>query len=86
MVVGIGFVALLTAAAADHFIRSEGRGLRGELEEMNDRLARLEQQISAGLRAPGQDDAPVDERGSTFVGARDTPGLARPDAGREVGP
>lgn len=47
MVVGIGFVALLTAAAAERFIRREGTAAsEAQLDEISARLERLEQALS----------------------------------------
>jgi voltage-gated potassium channel len=47
MLVGIGFVALLTAAAADRFIKhgGDGPGVEEQLAEMNARLERLERAL-----------------------------------------
>ena len=52
MLVGIGFVALLTAAAADRFINrgADRDGVQAQLAEMNDRLERLEKALRRGLK------------------------------------
>jgi voltage-gated potassium channel len=51
MLVGIGFVALLTAAAADRFINRDGDDpdIAQQLSEMNERLERLEEALSKPL-------------------------------------
>lgn len=45
MVVGIGFVAILTAAISAHFIDSEDTGLASELQRLHERLDRIEEAI-----------------------------------------
>jgi voltage-gated potassium channel len=64
MIVGIGFVAMLTAAAADYFVRAgvataeadpaNAADMRGRLDEMNDRLQRME--VALGTAAAGAED------------------------------
>lgn len=58
MVVGIGFIALLTAAAAERFIRSEASRERDErLASIDHRLDRIEHELArppaGGTRRPG---------------------------------
>lgn len=45
MFVGIGFVAILTAAIAAHFVQTEETDLSGEVQRLHDRLDRIEQAI-----------------------------------------
>ncbi|HEX2254654.1 MAG TPA: ion channel [Thermoanaerobaculia bacterium] len=46
MLCGIGFVAVLTAAVAAHFVESDGESVAGELRRLNDRLARIEELLA----------------------------------------
>ncbi len=55
MVLGIGFVAMRTAAAAEYFVRagvtsgaSDAVDLQARLDEMNDRLQRMEAAMGSG--------------------------------------
>ena len=45
MFIGIGFVAILTAAIAAHFVESQDDGLSGEIQRLHDRLERIERAI-----------------------------------------
>ena len=45
MLVGIGFVAILTAAIAAHFVESQESDLGNEIRRLHDRLDRIEQAI-----------------------------------------
>lgn len=45
MLVGIGFVAILTAAIAAHFVESQDDDLSGEIQRLHDRLERIERAI-----------------------------------------
>ena len=47
MFVGIGFVAILTAAIAAHFVESQESDLIGEVQRLHDRLDRIEQAIQS---------------------------------------
>lgn len=48
MLVGIGFVAILTAAIAAHFVESQEADLTTEIQRLHDRLDRIEQAIQDG--------------------------------------
>lgn len=48
MFVGIGFVAILTAAIAAHFVESQEADLTSEIQRLHDRLDRIEQAIQGG--------------------------------------
>ncbi len=48
MVVGIGFVALLTAAIASRFIESDDGGVGAELHRLHERLDRIEELLTNG--------------------------------------
>lgn len=48
MLMGIGFVAILTAAIAAHFVESKEADLSSEIQRLHDRLDGIEQAIQGG--------------------------------------
>jgi hypothetical protein len=56
MLVGIGFVAVLTAAAAERFMR--GREAEAQRGELHDRLAEIHEHPAGHLGAAGRAGAP----------------------------
>jgi hypothetical protein len=63
MLCGIGFVAVLTATVAAHFVENDGESVTEELHRLNERLERIEQLLASA----GRDEA---ARQSTWVSGR----------------